>query len=119
MAIIKTDTKEAIITAVNRDLGASVQIYQMCTHFNRKGDKTVKVGVNWAALGTTTPEETREFSKILETAANICEAINGLELTEKWGSDYETNEDYYKDVRFIIEGLNGGQDIKKLIEMII
>ena len=119
MAIIKTDTKEAIITAVNRELGASVQIYQMHAHFNRKGDKTVVVGVNWAALGTTTPEETREFVEILETAANICETINAFKWTEEWGSDYETEEDYWKDVRTICAGINGGHDLKKLIEMII
>lgn len=118
MAIIKTDTKEAILTAVNRYLrgnGASMDVYQICRGRNR----IVQVGVNWAACGTKLPDEAKRFAEYLQEAANICEVINAYEWTEKWGSDYNTEEEYYKDVTFILEGLEGGNDIKKLIDLIV
>ncbi len=118
MVTIKTDTKEAILNGVNRylrSIDAHMDIYQMCRGKNR----TVKVGVNWAACGTVPPEEAKRFADVLNGTAHICEVINAYQWTEEWGSDYETEDDYCKDINIVFDGLNGGHDIKKLIDMII
>lgn len=118
MATIKTDTKEAILNGVNRylrSIDAHMDIYQMCRGRNR----TVKVGVNWAACGTVPPEEAKRFADVLNGTAHICEVINAYQWTEEWGSDYETEDDYRRDVNGIYAGLCAGRDIKELVDLII
>lgn len=116
--IIKTDTLQTILTAVDRHLRsieAHTDIYQMCSG----KDKTVQCGVNWAACGTVLPEEAKRFVDVLEHATHICEVLNSYKWTEEWGSDYETEADYRKDLATIFEGLEAGKDIKELIDQIV
>lgn len=118
MATIKTDTKEAILNGVNRylrSINAHMDIYQICRGKNR----TVKVGINWAACGTVPPEEAKRFADVLHGTAHICEVLNAYEWTEEWGSDYETEADYIEDLATIFEGLEAGKDIKGLIDQIM
>lgn len=117
-SIILTDKKEAIINGVNTylsDIDAHMNIYQICRGKNR----VVQFGVNWAACGTVLPEEAKRFSDILSHAAHICEVLNAYQWTEKFGSDYESEEDYAEDVASVIAGLNGGLNFKELIDTII
>lgn len=121
--IIITDTKNAILNAVNmylRNKGASIDINQINAFRTVREHKPAQFGVNWAACGTQLPGYTKQFAENLAEAAHICEVLNFYEWIEKWVEDaYETDDDYRKDIYIVYDGLNGGHDIKKLIDMII
>lgn len=121
--IIFTDTKDAILTGIERylrDEGASMDIYQIDPCRTVREHTPAKFGVNWAACGTQLPAETKQFAEHLMEAAHICEVLNSYQWVEKWADDvYETAKDFYKDVKHIYEGLNGGNDIKALIDLIV
>ena len=46
-----------------------VEIFEMGGIYE---DSTIQVGVNWAAIGTVSPEETEEFAHALLKAAEDC-----------------------------------------------
>lgn len=48
----------------------------------------VKLGINWCALGTVSPDETIRFANGLKRFAELVEKINALELTY----DYDLND---------------------------
>ena len=121
--IIDTDTKDAILTGIDRYMrakGASMTIYQIESFRTLREHTPAQFGVNWAACGTQAPAETKQFAEHLMEAAHICEVLNGYQWVETGGDAvYETAEDYHKDVNHIYEGLTGGNDIKKLVDMIV
>lgn len=47
-----------------------------------RGNIPFEYGVNWACMGTKSPEETVEYVKVMTKAAQIANALNKLELIE-------------------------------------
>lgn len=65
---------------------------------DRKTGKPLVWGVNWAACGTCTVEETFKFMESLKQATEICNCINALELQDTTlPDDKEYTLDEYKD----------------------
>lgn len=50
------------------------------TFTDRNSGKCLQLGVNWAACGTQTVKETMAFVEILRQAAEVCNAVNKLNL---------------------------------------
>lgn len=116
MAIIKTDTIEMLVTSINRyfmDEDANINLYQIRDRAHRKN---VTFGVNWSALGTVAPDRAMQFAKHLEQVAYICKVLNNENWTEEFGSPYDTDEDYWKAVKWFYDGLKAGNDIQTLVD---
>ncbi len=60
-------------------------------------DKSFQLGVNWSAIGISTPEETMKYMHKVEKAARIAERINSLEVSVEIRPDefITTDEEYY------------------------
>ena len=52
-----------------RGRGSLIEIYEVGSIFE---SSPIQVGVNWAATGTVSPEETEEFARALLKAAEDC-----------------------------------------------
>ena len=52
-----------------RGRGSLIEIFEMDSIY---GDSPIQAGVNWAAAGTVSPEETEEFARTLLKAAEDC-----------------------------------------------
>ena len=57
------------LTEKNKGYGSRIEIFEMDSIY---GDSPIQVGVNWAATGTVSPEETEEFARTLLKAAEDC-----------------------------------------------
>lgn len=66
-------------------------------------------GVDWAAVGMTTPEKAREFASNVSFAAQIAAKINELKLKIDYEADdpvsFENGEDYDAAVEKLVEWL--------------
>lgn len=52
-------------------------------------------GVNWSAQGTKSPNETRDFAKVLVAAAEIAEELNAIAITETDEFERIANREQY------------------------
>ena len=78
---------------------------------DRKAGKALQFGVNWAACGTCTVEETRQFAERLLEATKICETVNKLDIQDRTleGNSVYTVEEYNREVETVQALLKIGQ----------
>ena len=79
--------------------------FQVCTVDSVFDDK-VEFGINWAAIGTVSPEKTIRFAEELIIASMYVDKVNSLNLVidYKKEDNIETKEQFYAEVdRFIAE----------------
>ena len=75
-----------------------------------------RFGVNWAALGTVTPEEARHYGSSLTIAASLAEALNRMELVVDYTEDDSCTAEEYELARKTIYGMLVSNSIGSLRE---
>lgn len=65
-------------------------------------------GVNWAAIGTASPEETMKFASDLQEAAMIAEKLTKFEIIEDYSLEEKmiTKENYQEQLESLKENFN-------------
>lgn len=106
MKKIREITYDAIMTATRRAFQDTVQIYRT----DKYGAKTMTFGVNWCAIGTTSPEGTLEFAERLKRAAEIAQILNEQEYSRNFEDEDEefTEEEYEAAVEWMAKGIRLG-----------
>lgn len=93
---ISRDRYYALRTAVGNILGRQISLCDDGTL--RISENKVKFLVNWAALGDTSPEETRKYAQKLVQAAGIAELLNGLDIEIDWAIEDGLDENGYDEL---------------------
>ena len=76
-------------------------------------------GVNWAALGTVSPEETKEFAEGLVWAAGMVSGLNELQLEVVYEEDKQiVNGTAYDQFGDTLQTLLEANDMKAVAEML-
>ena len=101
MTKIRYDELTAMTSAINRyfrDNNMSIEIYRK----DLWPEKSVEFGVNWAAIGTVSPDETERFADWMKAAARICRYYNDMnyevDYSERKFSSEEEYTDYFKTI---------------------
>ena len=71
-----------------RSRGSLIEIYEVDSIFE---SSPIQVGVNWAATGTVSPEETEEFAHALLKAAEDCRNFKYNGYVIDWAAPSERN----------------------------
>ena len=71
-----------------RGRGSLIEIYEVGSIFE---SSPIQVGVNWAATGTVSPEETEEFAHALLKAAEDCRNFKYNGYVIDWAAPSERN----------------------------
>ncbi len=95
-------THYAVIeSALTGAFETGIKVYDMngC-HF---GKEPMKFGVNWAALGTTAPEETLKYANSLAIASSIASVLTNAQIEVDYSEEVSLTEDEYAEYLEIIE----------------
>ena len=77
---IEYERYSTLMSTVNEMFrGKYIDVYEAERQRTPEGRK-ITFGVNWGAVGTTTPTEAREFADNLKDAAAITELLNRMEI---------------------------------------
>ena len=71
-----------------RSRGSLIEIFEMGDIYEKS---PIQVGVNWAATGTVSPEETEEFAHALLKAAEDCRNFKYNGYVIDWAAPSERN----------------------------
>ena len=86
---INKDRYNALRWAINYSLkDKDMDICEISSCFDEK----LEWGVNWCALGATTPAETVRFAEDLQKAAETADALNEMMLEVTWEGDEALNK---------------------------
>ena len=69
-----------------RDYASHIEIFELSDTFE---NPSIQVGVNWAAIGTVSPEEAEEFAHALLAAAEDCRNFKYNGYVIDWSSSAE------------------------------
>ena len=89
---VEYERYSTLMTTVNEMFsGKYINVYEAERQRTPEGRK-ITFGVNWGAVGTTTPAGAREFADNLKDAAAIAELLNRMEIVYYFDEDEEEQD---------------------------
>lgn len=92
---------EVINSALMGAFGRGIKVCDM--NGCKFGKEPMKFGVNWAALGTTAPEESMEYARDLTIAAHIAFVLTNAQIEVDYSEEVSLTEDEYAECLEIME----------------